>query len=546
MDLERDGCGVSWRGLRLSTRIWFSTTLLATAVLCLLWSHWKLFWVDELLEYTTDTKPTFAAVFRGQLRAPFSLEPPAFHLLLHALHRVIPSAELASRLPSMAALLGVQICVFFLSLRWRGEQQQAVAAMLLPLVLVTVDYGPEARVYEVLTVCLAAALLSWQRAVSGRGARGWALTGLGVALGGAMLVHYYGVLAAVPLFAGEAVRTAQRRRVDWPVVLTLLAGVGCLLLDLPFERALAPFRLHYYATGETSWLKVPVTYSWFALHWWIYAKGARLLPLCMAAAIVLFGVALLQVAAAAVGRRKRGPVRMDAALLAAALLPIAGLVLAQVARAYVPRYSLPAVVGLAVLLPAVVFDYVRGHAARSAVCVLLLFAGAAYGTHQIVRAKREGAARMAELRSLPAQAEGAAGQPIYVQNLARFLVDRHYAPASVQKRLVAFDSQACELHWSGRDPSSLFAQNIAETTTMPVVDFARLTGDHAVRWMVVYHDPDEEWIWRELKQEGADVRRLGPALGGELLEVRFDGGRTCETEAPRRGPGTAAEQDSER
>jgi len=239
-------------------------------------------------------------------------------------------------------------------------------------------------------------------------------------------------------------------------------------------------------------------------------------------------------------------VRVDAALLATALLPVAGLLLAQVSHAYVPRYSLPAVVGLAVLLPEVVFARVKGNVGRAVLCGVLMLVGVWYGVHQALRARREGGKILAGLSVLPTAAAIPSDRRIYVQNLARYLVDRHYAPAGTGARLVAFYSQACELHWSGRDPSSLFARNIAATTAVPAVPFSTLTEERAPQWVLVYHDPDEEWIWRELKQEGADVRRLGPALGGELLEVRFGEGKTCEVEAPRQRLGTVAEQDREK
>ena len=55
----------------------FCLTLITTAVCCLVWSHARLFWVDELLEYYTDTKPTAYAILLGQwhARSPWSHRP---------------------------------------------------------------------------------------------------------------------------------------------------------------------------------------------------------------------------------------------------------------------------------------------------------------------------------------------------------------------------------------------------------------------------------------------------------------------------------------
>src|ERR1035441_8448101 len=88
--------------------------LVSSFVLVLLSIHYKLFWGDELLGYYSDAKPSIGAILFGQRYYPFSLDPPAFHILLYLMHKLLPAAapEFSSRILSALFLLVTEVCVF--------------------------------------------------------------------------------------------------------------------------------------------------------------------------------------------------------------------------------------------------------------------------------------------------------------------------------------------------------------------------------------------------------------------------------------------------
>ncbi|MGI4831567.1 MAG: glycosyltransferase family 39 protein [Janthinobacterium lividum] len=507
----------------------FYTLLVTTAILCLVWCKYRLFWVDELLEYYTDAKPSLQAIIVGQMKAPFSLEPPAFHLILHLLERVLPHPQVTARLPSIFGLLVTECCVFWIAFRLTLSNVAGFAAMLLSFALVTVDYGPEARAYSLITGCLAFALLSWQQAASRSAHRLLSLIGLSCGLGLALLLHFYGIFIAVPLWVGEAARSMQRRKLDRGVLLALSFGTACILLDVPFERALAPFRLHYYDTGETSWNMVPFTYVWFQQHFAVYFAGPALTSEENAALmiVVLFYSLLIT------RMRKRvatHPIWVEVALATAGLLPFLELIFAQFSKVYVPRYSLPAVVGLAVLTPIVLLEFRLVRTLRVALICLLCFFSVRYAVNQILLSQANKQLKLSQISDndhIEEALRPLSDKHIYVQDTARFLVDHYYALPDLESRIVGFYSASCELHWLHRDPASRFAKNMVDTAGLPFVTYGNLTDSPDPKLLIIYHDGGEEWIEQQLQNTGIQVTPVAKVLGGDLVRVTFPSEQTC-------------------
>ena len=222
-----------------TTRRAAALVLACTFVLSLLWSHSKHFWVDELLEYLSDSKPSFAAVLSGQRYAPFSLEPPLFHLLEHASLLLFPGhPAFGCRVLSMISLLITELCVFRIVVRLGRGRAAALVAMSLPLLFVTGYYAAEARVYSFYTALFAVALLSWQSSIDPKGrSRRLALSGLFLSLAMAVLSHYYGLFLPFALLAGELARSRDRRRLDRPVLLAILLPLAFFRAQLPLPNA---------------------------------------------------------------------------------------------------------------------------------------------------------------------------------------------------------------------------------------------------------------------------------------------------------------------
>src|SRR5579875_1586564 len=151
-------------------------------------------WVDELLEYYTDTQP-FAAIIRTQLHHPFSLEPPGFHLIVHGFQCVLGPALFAQRLPSVLAFLFAQYAIFCLG-RYLAGARAALIGALFPMLVFSRHYAIEGRTYALLLACGAGAMLFYVAGATAETSvrRLWLLIGLWLCLVLAITSHYDGAL----------------------------------------------------------------------------------------------------------------------------------------------------------------------------------------------------------------------------------------------------------------------------------------------------------------------------------------------------------------
>ena len=227
--------------------------LVWTASLSLIWSHLRLMWNDEFLSFYSDSLPTLRQVLHVQQYTPISLDPPTYHLLSHLSMQLVGAGPMALRLPALAGFLLCQLCLFLLVRKIAGNRA-ALFGMALPVLTASFRFSVEGRPYAWLLGLYALALLCWYQAALLPSAtslrRRWLpLLGLFASIALAITSHYFGVLILVPILLGEFVRTLRRQAIDWPVCATLLAGCASVLLILPFQKGLAPYRLHYYITS---------------------------------------------------------------------------------------------------------------------------------------------------------------------------------------------------------------------------------------------------------------------------------------------------------
>lgn len=110
--------------------------LILTAVVSLLWSHYKLVWWDEFLVLWTDNTSSIGQIVHIQRTYPISLDPLTYHAMAHAAIRVFGVGAFAIRLPSLLGFLLMQICLFLFVRRVAGERA-AVFALALPALTTT-------------------------------------------------------------------------------------------------------------------------------------------------------------------------------------------------------------------------------------------------------------------------------------------------------------------------------------------------------------------------------------------------------------------------
>jgi len=537
--------------LSRSTRVCAAAILLLSLASALLWSHYKLFWVDELLEFYTDSKPSAAAIIFGQLHYPFSLEPPAFHLLLHFVDRLFPAhPEFGSRLISILSLLVTEICCFRITYRLKAQANAALVAMALPFLFVTIDYAPEARIYSLLAALFALAILSYQSAIDDTGgSRAFALAGLFASLSAAILVHYYGLLLPLPILAGEAARTLRRRRVDWPLLVMIAGSFAMFGLNLPFLKPLHEIQANYYNTGEARATMMPFTYLWLVLHFKVYYYLSSFQNYRTQVLYYLITDALLITVTILVFFRILRLAKESAhlpvllAVLGGFFLPVANVLAAHfVTHAYAPRYSLPAVVSISILAALLLERPLRHPLIFAAALLLVLGAASHYAAYNIRRQRAETRLARTQFGFAPALLAELAAQPdhhLYVQDAPRFLILQTYLPRALDPSVVAIGSPQRELFWMYRNTSSLFLRNIGLTTNLPATTYVTVERTPGPHLLVIYNDPVEEWIGPELACRGLLGKPLGRALGGTIYRVTFpedgtpDSSQTCTSHLQR-------------
>jgi hypothetical protein len=189
-------------------------------------------WLDEIFTVYVARAPDVATVI-ARLRDGMDNHPPLHYLLVHSAGRVLGPGELAARVPAMAAVWVALIATFEVVRRRHG----VAPALLAGSVLLTSAAGPfatEARGYGLLLGSSALALAVWLDGER-RGRAGPVV--LFLAMSAQIWCHYYGVVMAAPLLAGELVRRRSEvgRPARWLVVMA--AALANVLLVAPFARS---------------------------------------------------------------------------------------------------------------------------------------------------------------------------------------------------------------------------------------------------------------------------------------------------------------------
>jgi hypothetical protein len=482
-------------------------------------SHYKKIWIDELLEYYTDTQPV-RDILQTQLHHPFSLEPPAFHLLVHGFQVVMGPTLQAQRLPSMLCFLLAQYCIFCIVRAFAG-QGAALIGMLLPTLTYVRHYADEGRSYALLFAMGALSLLCWYLATQQPSSRRRviSLLGLVVSLGLAITSHYYGLLLLGPLYLAELIRTSERRRVDWPVIAALLCGGATLLLDVPFSRAALAFKAHYYP-------QIPTPQAiWTTYEWLLAIIGANLF-IVVPALLLAGGFAFLSAWYVVRARVSDAPVSMWAAPIALTLLPVFAFFLSRFGtHAFEPRYTLPALGGLSSVVALAISPLLTRRPAYYAILGFVLFASLGLAVREINRCRRDMAAFQKQIQ-LPSALVDGTGRPLetlYVRSAESFLQVHFYLPPAVADRFTLLYSMNLEYSWLHHDAGSHFAQNIGETIpqfhTLPYEQFRALPGPHEVFITEGKYVEIDEWLDKQLAADHFQLQLEGPFLQGTVYRA---------------------------
>jgi hypothetical protein len=502
--------------------------LLLTIAIALLWSHVQLMWTDESYVFEGDAFGSLASVLHYQRTTPTSLDPFVYHLFAHLASDVFGAGAFAIRLPSLFGYLLMQICLFYFVRRVAGEWA-GVFALGFPVLLGVFEYSVQARPYGLLLGWFALAMVCWQTAIHrtsySRRTGIVSLVMLAIAIALAINTQYYGVLLLVPLCGAELVRCLERRRLDLPVVLAIAAGIAGMVFVLPFMKAAAEFRAHYYESGHVGYHFITHFYLWLFITGYVYRETWQHI---IGAVVLLIAVLLLW------GLWKR---RSDAAialpkaevvfLVLLAALPFFGFLMARLATGVVEgRYVVPAVIGVTALLSICLGLVVRPRWAQRTLLLGLFIGVLGMGLVRIREQQASARSSITQMTLRPevkAKLEAMPGQPIYMINPAYFQLISTYAPdLDLRSRVRLVYSSKEEMALGKSDYITRTVLHLEPVLPGKIVSFDALAQESGEQTFLLFHVPWVDWTDLALARAHAQVQPLGPGFfHGELKEVRF-------------------------
>jgi hypothetical protein len=421
----------------------------------------KPFWHDEIFTLLFARLPSIADMWRAA-RDGLDLMPPLNAFLTHALRSFTGDGPILTRVPAMVGVWIMCLAVFAI-VRRRSNLAVALAAAVLPMWTAAFRYAIEARGYGLMLGAFGLSALAWSEAASLR-RRAVFLPVLAVSLAAGAWAHYYGVLNAVPLAAGQLVRDTRRRQPDWAVWAAFAAGM-LLMLPLALLAGVAISN-----TGRSWTLLQPSGLR----DAYTFLFPELLVPRLLGAAVLVTVLGRLErVVLARPAEAGRVPLHEVVAGVACLLLPVAGVAARHLGvGTFVPRYGLSAVVGFCTVVPLLVWIG-SGHS-RAAVVVVCVSGGLMYLQFWCY------------------------APPLLKQRLC------YLADPDAARRLVDTDSI----------DNGLLA--LRRWTAVSVHDYDRFVEAHAT--FIVY-GAGSGWVLQRLSESGASVRETGVELGAHIYEV---------------------------
>lgn len=473
------------RGMTRALHVWRWWVAGAVSILYLattgVLAHYKLFWNDELFTVYISRLPV-SDIWRF-LETGVEQVPPTFHVLTRIVVGLFGEHHVALRVPSILGVGAMSLCLFAIVSR-RTSTPYGVVAMVVPLVTQTYFYAYEARPYGLVLAFSAGSLLCWQSAADGR-RRALSLAGLTATLAAALASHYYAILVFLPLAAGEIVRSARRRRLDPAIWLAFCLATTPLLAFLPLIQAGRRHATTFWAPPQ--WQMMIVFYQ--------NVLGPAAVPLL---AIILI-LAFYAIVRSSVPLERTAvtmaapPLHEVIAALGYLAIPAIATVLAKVVTgALTDRYALPAVLGLALIVPWGAYHLLDGRATMGAVMAVLLCGWfvAIVGFQSVIRLREEPLANEAVYRFLRMAAPG--NEPIVIPSPHTFFKLTYYAPPDLSSRLLYLADRAAALHHLRTDTPEVGIHEFRRWTALRIEDYRHYLSAHPRFLLYADRGP---WAW---------------------------------------------------
>lgn len=474
----------------------------------------KPFWHDELYTVLASRFP-IPTLWRASLDG-FDLAPPLNTILTRAVHAVWGIGPVATRLPAIVGFWSACL-ILFVIVRRRSSVLAALSAALIPIFSGAFWYAYEARGYGLAIAWFAVALYGWSEAARGR-RRFWNLSLMAVALAAGMWTHYYTVLAVLPIVMGELVSQIEHRRFDAAPWIAVAAACAAATPLWPLVHAAMPQAPNFWTRLEPPGLANAYGSVLGSL------QGSRFLAGGAIVAVIALAATLQRlrgVTAVEPGDARQLPRHEVAAGLAALMIPAIGVLIGTVAdAAFAPRYVLFAIVGFAITIPLATWRLTPGHRLADVVLCLTLILPFVKEAGRTLQADRWVLANpVADRGVLARQLTGT--EPLVLSCGIDYLQLWYYAPPEAQNRALYVADPEAELRQTHTDTVDRGYLALARWTSVPVTDYSSFIADHQTFHLYVC-GPD--WLTSRLRAAGAWMREVEHEPGGQLFDVRLQGG----------------------
>ena len=323
----------------------------------------KPLWHDELYTYYIAQAHSFSQMLRWT--RSIDLNPPLYYIAARFTFHFLHPGPFSVRLPSMVAYFVATLCVY----QFVQRRLTPLYGFLSALVLLTGPfylYAYEARPYAMVLSFLGILSLGWQSAIEeGRPRRWLALLLIVVGGFGMLLSHVLAAVAYAALLLTEFIRFCLRRKTDWVLWICLaLPLAACITYLQPIEHhAAGAFPTPF----QASFIQLIGAYSE------IWIELASMLAAALIAIVLLGDRAQYSTV-----QKNRDSFSWPEKILALGYccVPLVVILLFMHSHsAYFSRYGIPAIFGVAILVPWFVARWTMASGRAALICSIVFIFG---------------------------------------------------------------------------------------------------------------------------------------------------------------------------
>jgi hypothetical protein len=451
-------------------------------------------WYDELFTFYMSTLPDWSAIW-GALKDGADLNPPFFYIVTRLSITLFGANEIATRLPGFVGYAAAAVAVYRFSKSLFGPPAGLLSALLL-LGASSAEYAAEGRAYGLLLGLTAWAIFFWQRATASPNAVSYRL-GLSLLLTLALLTHCYGVLVMIPFGVGCLVRWWRIRKVERGLATAVMLPGFAVVSYLPLMSALGPVAMDNIIFRPAA-ERLPRFYAGLIQELTLPAIGA----------LVLIALSWRRANAEPEERADRMPSESWALSATFLLIPLFAWLLALTAtRVFMERYGLPAVLGIAILPPCMIYLAPAGRRfadKTTALCCLFFLASLAYERMDwVVTQVQLGSAKY----PVPFEQTERPELPLVLANGLDYLEMNHYANEAIRGRMQYLLSEETARELTGSDVFDKSFPIMRRWFPMraPLVPYAEFLAKHREFLVLSRSSHPLEWLIQKLEHDGARI-----------------------------------------